>query len=88
MEDLNSDRWTRAKEKEFSLTGNRTLALDVIHEFSGQHLNHRANQPVAFFVFGIYTLHIAQLWQMLVTSNGDFICFYMYESIFRENKDT
>ncbi len=47
MGDLNSDRWTRAEEKEFSLTGNQTKAPDDIHELTGQHLSHRANQPIS-----------------------------------------
>jgi hypothetical protein len=37
------------------------------------------------------SIQIGQLWQILVIgiiSNVDFICFYMYESIFKENKET
>jgi hypothetical protein len=37
------------------------------------------------------SIQIDQLWQILVIgiiSNVDFICFYMYESIFTENKET
>ncbi len=43
------------------------------------------------YTFCSESIQIGQLWQILVIgiiSKVDFICFYMYESIFTENKET